>query len=168
VSCPSFSGVCPHRGDAPGADADTPSGSGFIALLEAFRPTGGTAPGEIVARLLEEHRAGNAVTLARLVDAGQIFGFEWRASFWIPMFQFDAGDLALKASAQRVRAELPPPWSGWTLASWFAGSNARLGGRRPADLLETDLEAVMQAACSMEPVDAVALPLLQREVATHA
>ncbi len=31
-------------------DGDSPNGSGFIALLEAFRPTGGTAPGEIVAR----------------------------------------------------------------------------------------------------------------------
>jgi hypothetical protein len=72
---------------------------GFVALLEAFRTTGGTAPG-----------------LANLIHTGQVFGFEWCASLWIPMFQFAADDLALKPGAQRVRAELPPLWSGWQLA----------------------------------------------------
>jgi hypothetical protein len=148
---------------------EVPSGRGFVALLEAFRATGGTAPGEIVGRLLEEHQAGNSASLARLIDTGQVFGFEWRKSLWIPMFQFDADDLALKASAQRVRAELPAHGSGWALASWFAGPNALLGGRIPADALGADLEAVVCAARSLESRNAVALPLLRRahEVAAH-
>jgi hypothetical protein len=151
------------------ADFDVPSGRGFIALLEAFRATGGTAPGEIVGRLLEEHQVGNAVSLAKLIYTGQAFGFEWRDSLWIPMFQFDANDLALKGSAQSVRAELPSLWSGWQVASWFAGPNARLDAHSPADRLDSDLEAVLQAAQALESVDEFSAPLVRRahEVAAH-
>ena len=153
----------------PGADADVPSGRGFIALLEAFRATGGTAPGEIVGSLLEEHQVGDAVSLTKLVCTGQVFGFEWRASLWIPMFQFDADDLSLKAGPQRVRAELPPLWSGWTLASWFAAPNARLDGRSPTDTLDSNLDAVLTSAQSLNLVEEPARPRGRRahEVASH-
>ena len=152
-----------------GAEFDVPSGRGFIALLEAFRATGGTAPGEIVGRLLEEHQVGNAVSLAKLIYTGQAFGFDWRDSLWIPMFQFDVNDLVLKANARRVRAELPSLWSGWNVATWFAAPNARLDGRSPADRLDSDLEAVVQAAQSLESVDEFSVPLARRadEVAAH-
>jgi hypothetical protein len=152
-----------------GAEFDLPSGCGFIALLEAFRATGGTAPGEIVGRLLKEHQVGNAVSLAKLIYTGRAFGFEWRDSLWIPMFQFDADNLALKAGAQSVRAELPSLWSGWTVASWFAAPNARLDGLSPADRLDSDLEAVVQAAQALESVDEFSAPLVRQahEVAAH-
>ena len=145
-----------------GADVQVPSGRGFIALLEAFRATGGTVPGEIMGRLLEEHRVGNAVSLARLIDTGEAFGFQWRNSLWIPMFQFDANDLTLKASAQSVRAELQSLSSGWTLAAWFGGPNARLEGRCPVNVLDSDLDAVVRAARSMAVVEQVPLPLVTR------
>ena len=126
-------------------------------------------PGEIVDRLLEEHRVADTVSLAKLICTGQVFGFEWRASLWIPMFQFDAEDLALKPGAQRVRAELPSLWSGWTLASWFAGPNAWLDGRSPADVLNLDLDAVIRAARSLESVDMLSLLSVRRahEVAVN-
>lgn len=47
------------------ADCEAPSGRGFIALLEAFRASGGTAPGEIMGRLLEEEHVGHAVSLGK-------------------------------------------------------------------------------------------------------
>ena len=151
-----------------GANFDVPRGRGFIALLEAFRATGGTAPGEIVGRLLEAHQIGDAVSLAKLIYTGQAFGFEWRDSLWIPMFQFDANDLALKASAQRIRAELPPLWSGWNVATWFAATNARLEGRSPADRLDSNVEAVMRAARLLESVEEFSLPLARRPNAVAA
>ena len=140
---------------APLAEADLaePSGRGFIALLEAFRATGGTAPGEIVARLLGEHQTGTAVNLAKLIDTGQVFGFEWRSSLWIPMFQFNADDLALHAGAQHVRAVLPQLWTDWAMAAWFAAANAHLEGQRPVDRLDWDLDAVLQAAGAPATVD---------------
>jgi hypothetical protein len=141
---------------------EVPSGRGFVALLEAFRATGGTAPGEIVGRLLEEHQVGNAVSLAKLIHTGQAFGFEWRDSLWIPMFQFDANDLGLKASAQGVRAELPSLWSGWRVASWFAAPNVRLDGSSPADRLDSDLRAVVLAAQALASVNEFSAPLARR------
>jgi hypothetical protein len=136
---------------APWSAFAAPNARGFVALLEAFRATGGTAPGEIVGRLLDEHQVGHAGSLARLVDTGQVFGFEWRASLWIPMFQFNPDDLALKAGAQRARAELPPQWSGWRVASWFVAPSARLDGRCPADVLDLHLESVLQVARALHP-----------------
>ena len=52
------------------------------------------------------------------------------------MFQFDANDLALKASGQDVRLELPSLWSGWNVASWFATPNAQVDGDSPANRLD--------------------------------
>jgi hypothetical protein len=152
-----------------GTDFGVHSGRRFIALLEAFRATGGTAPGEIVARLLEEHQVGNVVSLAKLIHMGQAFGFEWRNSLWIPMFQFDANDLGLKAGAQHVRAELPSMWSGWQVATWFAAPNTRLDGHSPAARLDSDLDAVVHAAQSLKSDDEFPLSLARRarEVAAH-
>jgi hypothetical protein len=149
---------------------DAPSGCGFIALLDAFRASGGTVPGEIIGRLLEDHRAGNGVSLAKCLYTGQVFGFEWRSSLWIPMFQFNADDLSIKPGPQRVRAELPSLWTGWMLASWFAAPNARLDARRPVDLLDSDLDAALRAARSWKSLPQSApLPLASRtrEVPVH-
>ncbi|MEL4180847.1 hypothetical protein [Roseateles sp. PN1] len=136
----------------PPSELEVPSGRGFIALLEAFRATGGTAPADVLARLLEEYQLGRACSLAQLVHTGQVFGFEWRSSLWIPMFQFEAQDLALKAEAQEVRAALPQLWSGWAVAAWFAGANAHLAQCRPVDVLASDFEAVRRAASAVQSV----------------
>lgn len=152
-----------------GTFLNLPSGKGFIALLEAFRMTGGTAPGDVVGGLLEDHQAGNSLSLAKLISTGQAFGFGWRGYLWIPMFQFNADDLALKAGAQSVRAAMPALRSGWLVAAWFAAPNALLEGRRPADMLDSDLETVIRAARSLASVDEFGLGYVRRahEVAAH-
>jgi hypothetical protein len=130
-----------------------PSGGGFIALLEAFRASGGTAPGDIVGRLVEEHHVGDAISLAQLIHSGRAFGFSWRASLWIPMFQFDSDDLSLNPAVQQVRAGLPPPWSGWDVATWFATPNLRLNGQCPVHRVNLDPAAVRQAAQAVGRVE---------------
>jgi len=134
------------------ASSSVPNGRGFVAVLAAFRASGGTARGDVVARLLEDHDAGEAASLATLVHSSQLFGFEWRGSFWIPMFQFNPEDLSLASAAQAVRAELPELWSGWTVAMWFAMRNARLEGHSPVDLLGSDLDAVLHAAQALPSI----------------
>ncbi len=125
-----------------------PSGHDFIALLAAFRASGGTAPGAIVAHLLEDRHAGAVPGLAELIYSEQVFGFAWRAGLWIPMFQFRAGDLSIQTGPQEVRAALPRTSSGWRVAAWFASPNDRLHGARPVDLIDEDLNAVLGAARS--------------------
>ena len=139
-----------HDSDANAAIFDQPTGAGFIALLERFRATGGTAPSEIVVHLLAEHHADTPVSLHRLIANGQVFGFTWRAALWIPIFQFDAEHLNVRPTVKSVLAALPADWSGWTIARWFTTANERLGGHNPVDSLDADANNVLAAAQWMQ------------------
>jgi hypothetical protein len=134
---------------APGAADDlyarTPNSGAFVNLLSAFRASGGTARGDDLGRLLEDHRCGDFVSLARLIVSDDIFGFEWRHSYWVPMFQFDLSDLSTRIGPQQVRAVLALD-EGWRTAVWFARPNRWLMGQRPVDLIESELSAVIHAA----------------------
>jgi len=123
-----------------------PSSHGFTALLDAYRSTGGAARGEEVARLLEGHHQGDYLGLARRIVAREVFGFKWRSSLWMPMFQFDPHDLSVRSELRQVLAELSCAFDGWELAAWFVEGNTWLAGRRPVDTLYTDLPAVRDAA----------------------
>lgn len=125
---------------------DAPTAGGFSALLAAYRATGGTARGDDVARLLDDHRLGDFDTLARLVASNAVFGFEWLSTLWIPMFQFKLRDLSIKPGAQLVMAELGASFDGWARAAWFALPNSWLNDRRPVDLMDTDLNEVLGVA----------------------
>lgn len=126
----------------------TPDGSQFIALLQAFRSSGGTATETVVGGLLAEHHQPGDESLNTRIRRGHVFGFPWRSDLWIPMFQFDSDLLSIKPAAQKVRALLPASWSGWTTASWFAHPQDALCGSRPVDLVHDDLDAVIAAAAA--------------------
>ena len=125
---------------------DVPTAGGFAALLAAYRATGGTARGDDVARLLQDHRPADLVSLAGLVASSAVFGFEWLSTLWIPMFQFELRDLSIKPGAQLVMSELGSSFDGWARAAWFALPNSWLSDRRPVDLVHTDLTEVLGAA----------------------
>ncbi len=122
------------------------SSAGFIALLGAFRDSGGTARGEAVAPLLQERQCRDYVSLARLIGSGCVFGFKWRETLWIPMFQFDPIDLSLTQGLREVLTELAGVFDTWELAHWFAEGNAGLAGRRPSETLADDWPSVLHAA----------------------
>lgn len=123
-----------------------PSDRDFLAMRAAYLATGGTARGDDLARLLEDRRRGDGVSLARLIVAGEVFGFEWHRLFWVPMFQFELRDLSLKPGPRQVLAELASEFDGWTLAIWFSEANCWLNERRPVDVLDSNLAAVLGAA----------------------
>jgi len=135
-----------QRGDQPQGAISQPSSRAFIELLTAFRDSGGTAPGEVVGRLLAEYQYSRVVSLATLIEQNRVFSFEWRACRWFPMFQFELSDWSLKSGPQRVCNALQVKSSSWAIAVWFATPNERLEGCRPANLLETNLLAVLDAA----------------------
>lgn len=131
----------------PAESIDTvPSDRDFFEMRAAYQATGGTARGDDLARLLEDHRRGDSVSLARLIVSGEVFGFEWQRLFWVPMFQFELRDLSLKPGPRRVLAELACEFDGWTLAIWFSQPNCWLNERRPVDVLDSNLPAVLGAA----------------------
>ena len=135
---------------APTARADRarvlPEDRDFLAMHAAYRASGGLARGDDLARLFEDRRCGDFISLAGLITAGEIFSFDWHRSFWVPMFQFELRDLSIKPGPRQVLAELARAFDGWSLAIWFARPNSCLNGHRPVDLLDSDLPAVLDAA----------------------
>ncbi len=123
-----------------------PSDRDFVAMRAGYRATGGMARGDDLARLLEDMQRGDVSTLARLIASGEVFGFEWHGSFWVPMFQFELRDLSVRPPVRQVQRELAEVFDGWTIAVWFAQRNSWLDEQRPVDLLETALPAVLHAA----------------------
>ena len=124
----------------------TPSSTGFTAMLQAYRATGGTARGDDLARLLQDRPNGGYVSLARLIATRKVFSFEWRNTYWVPMFQFDLADLSQRPGAQQVLVELNSEFDDWHAALWFTQPNVWLQGVKPVDLINTDLQAVLEAA----------------------
>lgn len=129
-----------------GAVGAQPSSAGFVAMLAAYRDTGGTARADDLARLLQDRQHGGYVSLARLLAHGKVFSFEWRGSRWVPMFQFDLDDLSLRPGPQQVLAELNGEFDDWGLAAWFTQPNSWLDDQRPVDVIDVDLKSVVEAA----------------------
>ena len=132
--------------DPAGLFPFAPGDHGFIALCQAYRATGGVARGEDLAHWMAGCGQGNSLHLAALIVGREAFSFQWGDTFWVPMFQFSALQPALGEGARQVLGELAPVLDGWSLAAWFASGNTWLAGRRPLDLLATDLPLVLAAA----------------------
>ena len=118
----------------------------FIAMRAAYHALGGLARGDDVGRLLEDRVRGDFVSLARLIVDGEVFAFEWRHTYWIPMFQFDLADLSIRRGLREVLPELAGRFDGWRLAAWFIEPNEWLGCEKPVDLMDSRLSEVVQAA----------------------
>jgi hypothetical protein len=156
---PAEQGLCaplPRWGEAP-------DGHGFVGLIHAFFSCGGTLEAAVVDRLLKACGRGlrgglaDGVSggvsggLSRLLATRQVFGFEWRDTLWIPMFQFNPDDLSVRPGSQRVRDELPVLWSGWNQACWFASPNHWLGGRTPVEMIDAAPRDLEEAARAWRP-----------------
>lgn len=137
-----------------GSIADWQDGLAFEALGLAYRASGGMARADDIGRMLADHGPGTFISMARLLEDKAIFAFRWHASLWIPMFQFDLSDLSLRLEPGRIRAELGEKFDGWALAAWFVEPNEWLAGRRPIDVHDTAIDAVLHAA----RVDSVTAP----------
>jgi hypothetical protein len=129
---------------APGAFA--PGDNGFIALCQAYRASGGIARGDDMAHWMAGRGQGSSLHLAALIVGRDAFSFQWRDTFWVPMFQFSPLHPAWGEGARQVLGELGPVLDGWSLAAWFATGNGWLANRRPLDLLTSNLPLVLAAA----------------------
>jgi phasin family protein len=104
---------------------------------------------------LARSEAGNKAQMAhRWRKEGRIFAVEHRGQTYFPAFQFDHENGRPRPVMRQLIAALAPYHQGWSLALWFAGANAWLGGKRPIDLLERKPEQVLAAArTEMEALD---------------
>ncbi len=140
-------GLATHASSVPHASPAPPAAEsrGFIRLLEAYQAFGGCMRGDDLAMLLADHCHGDFRTLARRLVASEVFGFNWRNTLWVPMFQFDPGDLSARAALQPLIGELAELGS-WQLATWLVTPNNRLHQRVPLSLLDSHLPEVLRAA----------------------
>jgi len=86
-----------------------------------------------------------AALASRWRRKGRIFSVNFRGATLYPAFQFDNKGQPRPVIARIARA-LGNQGSEWQLALWLTSSVGWLNAQRPVDLLETDPEAVAEAA----------------------
>ena len=119
---------------------------GFDAMLCAYQTCGGAARADKLALLMEDTNKGNFVDLKKQIVSREIFSFQWQSHTWIPMFQFEPGDMSIRQDVRKIMTELADVLDSWTLAAWFVQPNDWLQGARPVDLMETNMPYVFAAA----------------------
>lgn len=115
----------------------------FLDLLSAYRRFGGLATGaEIAAR-----RPHTGLSdLARAIAARDVVSLDWSGQRWMPVFQFEHGDLAVRAPVRRLVDELAGVLDDADVAQWFVEPNAWLGDAAPLLCIDTDYPRVHDAA----------------------
>jgi hypothetical protein len=137
-----------HPWNAPGQDVGLviDRDRQFVQMLRHYRESGGLARGDEVVERLTQCGGRGVPTLARQIVERSVLSFEWRGELWLPMFQFERTDMALKAGPQQVASELASAFDAWNTAFWFVQPNPWLKGRMPVDVINTELAEVIQAA----------------------
>ena len=123
------------------------------ALLQARRNAEARAAllkefGALTSKQVAEHAGSTAENKAAMAASwkqqGRIFSVTYRGKQLFPGFQFGP-----EGRPHPVIADVLRILGGeheWQLALWFASRSGLLGGRRPVDLIESEPEAVVQAA----------------------
>lgn len=118
----------------------------FIALLDAYRPSGGLARTQEALELFTRRCGPDLATVARWMVAREVLYLDWHGQSWMPMFQFDLVGMLPLPQLAAVLDELNPVYSPWALAAWFAQPNSWLDSERPADVLVSNYAGVLDAA----------------------
>ena len=118
----------------------------FLSMLNAYRSSGGLAREENLLTSFSRRCGLDADTLSHWIAEREVIGFEWESRTWLPVFQFNLIDMTLPPALGQVLAELIPVYDPWEMVSWFAQPNPWLADRVPANALEQDPSAVLQAA----------------------
>lgn len=132
--------------DVPSADHVLQLQRNAEARTAALREFGAlTAAGLATAR--GSRTTNPHATAGRWLREGRLFAVEGPRERLYPGFQIEDG--RPKAALARVLAALPRGLGGWEILLWFTRSDGRLGGRRPADLLDRDPDRVVEAAAHL-------------------
>jgi hypothetical protein len=143
-SMPSYG---PHPVNPDAQDVAPPcSDHQFIALLEAYRRSGGLARGQEMLVRVQRCKPGMDLALADWIVNRKVICFDWQNKVWLPLFQFGQPDMKPIAGLDQVLTELVTKYDALALAKWFAQPHPWLANETPADRLASDLAAVLHAA----------------------
>jgi len=134
--------IAPARVGAGAARSD----QAFLALLAAYRSSGGLAHADEVVTLLERRRGLDGGALARWRTERRVVGFGWQSHTWLPRFQFELSGPLPDPGVAAVLAVLGTVFDDWQSATWFARPHPALDERTPAQAIARDLVAVLAAA----------------------
>ncbi len=118
----------------------------FLAMMAAFRHSGGLLGGDELALRLQAQRGCGYAELARWIVGRKVFSFAWNHDFWLPAFQFDLRDMSIKPGIEPLMAELGDVMDGLSIGQWFVERNSELQGQSPHEAMDQRWPAVFQAA----------------------
>jgi hypothetical protein len=118
----------------------------FVGLLDAYRKHGGLSRIDVLPAGGRFCCHGQNRLVQDLLHDGEIFGFPWNDSTWLPLFQFDMGSLSIETKPKLVTSSLGHGMDGWALAIWFVEPNAMLESHCPIECLGSRLSDVLYAA----------------------
>lgn len=118
-----------------------------MAMLDAYRGSGGLARAQEVLNMFKRCGGPGVAALARWIVSRELICFEWQAQTWLPVFQFSRQGLTPDPRLRPVFAELTQIYDHWDMATWFSLPNPWLGQCAPVDSLGSGHgSAVLDAA----------------------
>jgi len=118
----------------------------FVAMLQAFRPSGGLVPLTEVVQWFEAHKGPSGAELQGWISRRMVLCLHWQAQLWLPWFQFNRASCTPHVQLRTVLGELNAVHAPWEACRWFTQPNPWLGHRPPVDRLLHDLSGVLDAA----------------------
>ena len=111
-----------------------------------FQRSGGLATSDALALFMRSQCDQPVSILARWIVRKHLVCLVWRSQTLIPMFQFDLAHCSVRAGMPEIIVELHAALDDFETIEWFARPNCWLAGAAPADVVPTDIQAVLEAA----------------------
>ena len=118
----------------------------FVAMLDAYRNSGGLARCPELLALLKQRSVADVAILARWIVEREVICFEWQSQTWFPLFQFVRPEFVPDPRHFPILMELACIFDSAEVAYWFASPHPDLAESKPVDLLDSDMPAVLLAA----------------------
>lgn len=118
----------------------------FTAMRNAYQESGGLMRAPDLASLWQGHGVSDTHLLTQWIQNRQVISFEWQATTWLPMVQFNRSTMTLVPGFEAIQAELVAVYNDCDVAQWFSLPNTWLADRSPASALRHDAPEVLMAA----------------------
>jgi hypothetical protein len=99
-----------------------------------------------VAELAGSDAKNTSALAGRWRREGRLVAVEHHGTIYYPAFQFDVDGKPKQAVADVLKHLGDPSMTAWQQALWFTSANGWLDGRRPVDLFDNEVDAVVAAA----------------------
>ncbi|MBK9444236.1 MAG: hypothetical protein IPN53_24290 [Comamonadaceae bacterium] len=118
----------------------------FVAMLNAYRSSGGLARAQQVAARFRQHSLIAVNHLAEWIVKRHVISLEWAGKISMPLFQFNPGSMTLLPGLSQALSELVTVYDDWEVAHWFSQPNPWLADCAPADRMAAGAPGVLDAA----------------------